>query len=231
MTGTNNIRFWDEAVRAFSFLVTRFGFDGPSRAHLGTEWAVEYAKGPSRLRVVMDAGKEPWVEIFQPVTETLVPKGRDASTAGTQPARRKHGLPGTSAHGAEWPRGMPDYLNALGRQVLDAEMEFLSSDPYAALAAELCAELQPILHAERAAGNVIENVAALAYERCMLEVILRKPLALSFESSSAPVGLTVHHNGDPHYPVGTSVSCPLHQHTLTGLDPYPGGSVPPKIDG
>ncbi len=231
MTTTKTIRFWDEAARAFAFLTTRFGFDGPRRTHLSTEWAVEYSKGASRLRIVMDAGREPVVEITEPSS-----KSGGVQAAGLAIAhgdgRRAHALRNGSAPDAKWPHDMPGYLDALGRELLEAEIEFLSHDPHAASAAALCVELQPILRDELAAGNAIETVAVGAYERCLLQVILRRPLALSREPGvHASVGLTVHHSGDPHYPMGTSISCPLHQHTLTGLDPYGAVSSGPKIEG
>jgi hypothetical protein len=79
---------------------------------------------------------------------------------------------------------------------------------------QVCEHLAPILSHELAAGNEIQQVSTDAFERCRLFVILKAGFHAEHGQFAAGAGIKDGINRDPHYPVGRSFYCGVHQHAL-----------------
>ncbi|MDA3799122.1 MAG: hypothetical protein PF692_08590 [Kiritimatiellae bacterium] len=78
-----------------------------------------------------------------------------------------------------------------------------------------CGQLKRILDQELLENNTVKHTSNATWQRCQTMVVLRTRFSRLYENE-ADFGedLEMDVNKDPHYPVGKSYYCPIHEEAL-----------------
>ena len=113
--------FRDLCPQTFSFLVDTFGFDPPRIAQAGAEVSVTYEKDLYTVKVVMEAGLAPQIELHYPASDPADRPVPYLLRDGIPRAGRIRGLRSGVDDQPDWPEEEEGYLRALAQDLLTAE--------------------------------------------------------------------------------------------------------------